>query len=132
MRSSAGIEFDRRGGENGDACNFSTGAGEKVGGGGVARMLGASRGGLGAARLLRAARGYIEAVREGNSGGGVAESSSPVMNQGRSSAARRGVLAQSQQKGGVGPREGCWRRVASQGGEGQPAGGAYRGGGGLP
>ena len=105
---------------------------EKVGGGGMARLLGASRGGLGAAGLLRAARVCSEAVREGNSGGGVAESSSPVMNQGRSSAARRGVLAQSQQKGGVGPREGCWRRVASQGGEGQPAGGAYCGGGGLP
>ena len=35
-----------------------------------------------------------EAVREGNFGGGVAESSSPVMNQGRSSVARRGVLTQ--------------------------------------
>ena len=37
-----------------------------------------------------------------------------------------------QQKGGGGPRDGYWRRVASQGGEGQQAGGAYRGGGGLP
>ena len=37
-----------------------------------------------------------------------------------------------QQKGGGGPRDGYWRRVASQGGEGQQAGGAYRGGDGLP
>ena len=87
-----------------------------------------------------------EAVREGNFGGGVAESSSPVMNQGRSLVARRGVLAQGQQKGGVGPGEGCWRWVASQGGEGQqraghtaaavacpdfPAGGRLKKAGGL-